>query len=550
MQVVDDVLPYTPIRDLEAAGSVILAILIVGFPIVLGLSWFLELTPPAVRRELPAEEFPSARPSMEHLRSDSVAVLPFANLSESADNEYFSDGITDDIIAAIAHVRGLRVMSRTSVWRYKGTDRAMAEIAAALGTATIVTGSVRRSGSRVRIFAEVVDARSEDMLWSDTYERELEDIFEIQSEVAAQVARAVQQELTVSDAARIASRGTTNPEAYDIYLKARFLWNQRTGPAIAESLGYFERALELDPDFALAYSGLAEAHTVRGLYGMESPTTVFEAAKDAADEALRLDPMLGEAVAAKACVAGIFDWDWEVAERGFWKAFELAPSYPTARQWYAMNILTPHAKFTEAKEELSRASELDPGSRAIAIGDGIIAFYARDYGAAHEELEAVRWREPDFSLAHFFLGQCYAAQGDDDRAIDSLEEAVKLAGESSETLGMLGYAYGRVSRTTESEAVLDRLRQRAERRYVSPVLFAQVLIGLGRHDDALAELAEAAKVSATDLIWLAVRPLYDPVRDRDEFQAVLEEVDLRVGLRDKAGARAKREAPDDATTPS
>jgi len=393
--------------------------------------------------------------------------------------------------------------------------------------AHVIAGSVRRSESRVRIVATLIAGADEDVLWSATYDRELRDIFEVQSEVAASIATAVRRELTTADKASIASRGTTNPEAYDSFLRARALWEERTEATVGASLRYFERAIEADPAFALAHASLAEAYTILGIYGARPPKDVFPLARQSATKALALNPSLGEAVAAGACISAAFDWDWVTAERGFVEALSLSPSYPTAHQWYAMNLLVPLARFADGLSALERAHQLDPGSSAIAVSRGIVAFYAREYTAATDEVERASAQHPRFALAHYFLGLCRTFTGELEMGLASLAAAVELSDESSETLSAYGYALAVSGRTDEAESLLERLRSRATRRYVSQALVAQLLVGLGRHEEALAELRAAAASRATDLIWLAVRPQYDTLRSSQDFRAVLACVNLR-----------------------
>lgn len=527
----DEVFGYLPVSDEEAAGELVLVLLLIGFPVALVLSWVLQFTPPGFRRELTreeAEEDPGgARGRARTMRTDSVAVLPFQNYSADPEDAYFSDGITDDIIASVAHVPGIRVLSRSSVMQFRESVRTTQEIASALGVATLVTGSVRRSGSQVRIVATVVDGRTDDHLWTETYDRGLQDIFQVQSEVAARVGEAVQRELSAADKKRIAGRGTSDPEAYDLYLRARFLWNQRSEASLAESVRFFERALERDARFALAHAGLADAHTILGVYGLRAPGDVFEKARGAAGAALEVDPRLGEAMTTRACVHAVFDWDWAAAERDFREALELAPSYATAHQWYATILLTPLGRFDDAKRQLGEACELDPSSSAITTSHGLVAFYERDLERARAELERSASLHPRFALAHSFLGQCRALAGDSAGAIEALRLAVQLADESSETLAALAHALaiaGETEEAEEAESLLQRLDDRSSRAYVSPALQAQVLIGLGRHDEALDRLEAAADERAADLIWTGVRPVYDPLRGSPRFEAIVGEV--------------------------
>jgi serine/threonine-protein kinase len=534
VQVVDAVFPLLPLP--ERAGTLVLELLAIGFPIAIGLAWALELTPGGLRWELTREEVAAITARNETgstwrrpLRQDSIAVLPFENLTPDLENEYFSDGITEDIIASIARIRGLRVLSRASVLPYKNSRQPLSEIARELGVGTVVTGTVRRSGWRIRIVARVVDAHDEGHLWSDTYDRDMEDVFRVQSEVAAQVAGVVQRELSPADRSRIEIRGTTDAEAYDLYLRARYLWNVRDRDAVVDSIDLFKQALAQDRGFALAHAGLADAYTVLGIYGTHAPNDVFPAAKASLDSALGIDAQLGEAVASQACIAAIHDWSWEAAEQGFRRAIELSPSYATAHQWYAMNVLSPQGRFEDAFAALDRASRLDPASMAIAMGRGIVRFYARDYDQAIAELEAVERLHPRFARVHYFLGQCYAAVGNMHRSVSHTRRAVETSRGSSESLALHAHILARCGNRRPAEQFLDKLLARAERTYVSQALVAQVMIGLGRPDDALERLEAAAAARATDLIWLGIRPVYDPLRDSPRFHDILGRMGLARG---------------------
>jgi TolB-like protein/Flp pilus assembly protein TadD len=519
LQVVDAAFPYLPLP--RSAGTLVLLLLAIGFPITLVLAWALEWTPEGLRKELPSPEI--------ELRDDSIAVLPFENLSPEPENEYFSDGITEDITAAIAHIRGLRVLSRSSVLQYKNSQRPLGQIARELGAARLVTGSVRKAGGRIRIVAQVVDARTEAHTWAETYDRDLEDVFQVQSEVAAQVAGAVRRELSPDDLTRIQIRGTKVPQAYDLCLRARFLWNLRNENAVADSVEIFRRALALDPDFALAHVGLADAYTVLGIYGARAPAEVFPAARAAAQAALVVDSDLGEAIASEACVTAVYDWDWARGEKAFRKAIRLSPSYATAHQWYAMNLLAPLSRFDDARSELARAREIDPGSFAIAASQGIVSLYARDYDGALATLEAVDRTHPRFALVHYFLTQCHAAAGRVERSLEHGRRATELADRSPETLAVHAYALGLSGRRQDAEAALERLTALTDKRYVSRVLFAQVLLGLGRTEEALDDLERALEDKATDLIWLGVRPMYDPLRTSERFRKLMSAVGLPGG---------------------
>jgi serine/threonine-protein kinase len=400
------------------------------------------------------------------------------------------------------------------------------DIAAELGVATIVTGSVRRSDGRLRIVVQVVDGHDESHRWSETYDRSLGDVFQIQSEVAAHVAAAVRKELSHADKDRITARGTADGEAYDLYLRARFLWNRRDVSSVEASIGFFRQAADRDPRFALAHAGMADALVVLGIYGVRAPADAYPLARAEAERALAIDPTLGEAIASTACVRAIYDWKWVEAEAAFQRAVAWAPSYATAHQWYATMVLTPQRRFAEALSELEHAHELDPESPVVAASRGIVRFYQREYARARSEIEAVVGAHPHFGLAHYFLAMCHEAEGSAARAASAAAEAVRLSGGSAETLATHGHALARMGRTAEAEAILGELRARASSRYVSPVLIALVLVGMGRTDEALTELECGVEARATELIWLGVRPTWSELGRSDRFRAVL----ARVGL--------------------
>lgn len=460
------------------------------------------------------------------VRSDTLAVLPLRNLGDDKEDAYVAEGVTDDIIMSLSRISGLRVISRSSVMAYGDVGRDVTRIATDLGVGTVVDGSVRRSGTRMRIVVHLVDAASGAHIWSDTYDRGLEDVFEVQSEVAASVARAVRLELSRANREGIEVRGTRDADAYDMYLRGRFHWNQRRDASVGESLAHFGRALERDPDFALAHAALADAHAILGIYGGEPTPEAMGAARRAALRALELDPTLGEAWASLACVHAMHDWDWLEAEECFRRSIEAAPSYATAHQWLAMNLLTPCRRFAEAVARLDRAEELDPRSGAVAVSRGIVAFYERDLAYAAQALDAAARAHPRFGLAHYFLGQCLEAMGHGDKAVEPLRHAVMLSDERSETLAALGHSLGSQGQTEEAEGVARRLANRARRGYVSPALRAQVQLGLKKGGAALDLLEEAAEVRAAELVWLGVQPAYDPLREEPRFQALLERVGL------------------------
>jgi serine/threonine-protein kinase len=483
----------------------------------------------------PVDRFAGGAQSQEALnvqeqlaaRRNAVAVLPFENLSPDPQNEYFSDGLTEEIIASLTRIPSLRVVPRTSVMLYKGAAKNVKQIAGELDVGTIVEGSVRKAGNRVRIVAQALDAGGDKYLWSETYDRKLEDIFEIQSDVAAGVCQAVQAELSVEQRAVLSELGTSDIDAYDQYLKGRYLWNQRTEQSLNRSLECFSQAVVQDPRFALAHAGLADSYATLGVYGASLPDEVMVAAKSAAAAALRINPNLARALTTQACVRAVYDWDWEGAESDFLYALQHDPEYATAHQWYAVNLLVPLRRFEEAQEELERASRLEPLSSAIAASKGVLAYFSRDFDHAIEEYEATLNLHPHFGLAYYFIGQCETEQGRLEEGLKALRKAAELTSESSETMAALGHCLAVSGKRAEAIEVLHLLEDRSKSGYVSPVLPAQILTGLGEHESAMDRLERAVELRASDLIWLRVRPVFDPLHSHPAFDELVSRIGLR-----------------------
>lgn len=492
-----------------------------GLPVVVVVSWVFDLTKAGIVRTdaVPVSGAPLPPPPD---RGPSVAVLPFANLSADPENVYFSDGITEDIIARLSGIEGLRVISRTSVMRYRTTDRNLREIGRELAVKTVLEGSVRRAGDRVRIVAQLIDAATDDHLWSDVYDREIEDIFTIQTDVAHRIADALEARLP---GAEPSGERDTTVEAYELYLKGRYAWNQRTPAALRRSVDLLEAAVEADPDYALAHAALADAYLTLS-YGITAPTEVMPKSERAASRALELNPSLAEGLGARATVRALYRWDWSSAERDFRRAIELNPQYSTARSWYALNGLAPWSRFEDAREQLEAARRVDPLSPVIGTCQGILSFFERSYDRAAMELEGVLESDPGFALGHYFLGQVRTEQGRHGEALTVLGRAVELTAGSAETTAALGYARARAGDTEAASEVAADLRTRSDDGYVSGVHLAQVHIGLDEGGIALDWLERAVDERASELAWLAVRPVFDPLRDESRFKKLLRGVGL------------------------
>jgi len=455
----------------------------------------------------------------------SIAVLPFVNASPEPENEYLSDGITDELIDGLAKVVGLRVASRTSVFALKGKPQDVRAIGALLGCAFVLEGTVRRAGTRLRITAQLTSTDDGRLLWSQRYDRELDDVFAIQDEIARTIVATLRASSLADPTPPRARRQTENALAYRLYLKGRYEWNRRTQEGVAEGIRYFQQAIAEDPGYALAYTGLADSYALEADYRSVPVREGFLAAKAYARKAIELDDSLAEARASLAWSLFVFDWEWEAAEREFRRAIELEPRYATAHQWFAF-LLHARGAADEALVEGHTAVELDPGSvsarRSLAWG----YYYARRYDQARYHLDRAIAMNPNAEETFRVLGLVLAMDGQTDDALQVLGEAVAMPGSGTYTLATLGYASARAGREAEARRILAELEAHAAREYVSPVAFATVHLGLRQADAALDWAERALEDRRGWLAYLKVNPIFDPVRDHPRFAALVQRMRL------------------------
>ncbi len=455
----------------------------------------------------------------------SLAVLPFANVSADPDNEYFSDGITDDIITQLSKIGDLKVTSRTSVMQYKHATKSLVDIGRELGVAAVLEGSVRRAGKRVRITSQLIDVQSDTHRWAETYDRELTDIFEIQSDVARQIANALQATLLPSEEARIRRHPTDNLEAYHLYLRGQHHWNKFTVESSKKGLASFEQAIALDPDFALAHAGLANVYFSFGVgHGPLTPTDAFGRAKAAAERALELDDTIADAHATLGVAYMWADWDWVAAEREFARARELGKGCEAPHLKYGF-FLAARGRHPEAIRTVRQALELDPVSLIVNANLGLQYYWARRYDEAVDQLLRTKELDPAFPPTQMTLGWTYLVDGRPAAALEEFEEMARGTGRQQTYLAALACAYAAVGRRRDAVSALEEL-QAPGGGYVSPRDIALVHTWLGDHDTALNWLERACDEHAAWLCFLAVDPFWDAIRDAPSFQAVM----ARVGL--------------------
>jgi serine/threonine protein kinase/tetratricopeptide (TPR) repeat protein len=467
----------------------------------------------------------AGRASARDSEVPSVAVLPFSDMSPAKDQECFCDGITEEIINALAQIPGLRVAARTSAFQFKGQARDVRRIGEALNVATVLDGSVRKDGNRVRITVELIGSAEGYHLWSQRFDRDLTDIFAVQEEIAAAVVTKLKGRLAADKGAAVAPRGR-DLEAYDAYLEGRYHWNKRTEDELKRSVAFFERAVAKDPTYAQAYAGMADAYVMLGTYGALPAKEVMSRAKLALERAIELDSESAEAYTCRGCVRSVYDWSWSDAEDDFRRAIDANASYPTAHHWYAINHLVPLGRFSEAGEELRRALELDPLALAIKTSVGMTSYFAGRYDVAARELSKTIDLDHGFGMAHFFLGATYTEQGRFEEALQELQTAIRFSGRNPELLAALGYLHGVSGRIDSARAILNELTRLANDRYVSASKLAQVHVGLGDRTQALDQLEAAFEQKAADLAWLAVRPVFASLRAEPRFRALLSDMGL------------------------
>ncbi|MEK6303646.1 MAG: protein kinase [Acidobacteriota bacterium] len=475
--------------------------------------------PDAVRKTLPARRGRSRK------AIDSLAVLPLINASGDPDAEYLSDGITESIINSLSQLPKLRVMARSTVFRYKGRDVDGKQVGHDLGVRAVLSGRVLQRGEQLIIKVELVDAIDGSLLWGEQYNRQLEDIFTVEEEMSREISEQLRLKLSGAQKKQLTKRYTENTEAYQHYLKGRFHWAKRTEEAMKRGIEHFQQAIESDPVYALAYAGLADSYNLLASYSMLASSDAFPRAKAAATRALELDESLAEAHTSMSFVKFGYDWDWAGAESGFKRALELNPSYPMAHQWYSV-MLAAMGRFEESFAHGKRALELDPLSLPISTLVGWLYHLARDYDRAIAQYKSTIELDAGFALAHRRLGQSYEQKQMYAEALDAFQKAEDLAGEDVELLSARAHLYGLLGEREKAEAALENLQVTSKRKYVPAYLVARAYAGMGEVDLVFEWLEKAFVERYGYLAYLNVEPLFDGVRSDPRFVELVHRVGL------------------------
>lgn len=440
-----------------------------------------------------------------------IVVLPFENFSGDPNQDSFVDGMTNALITDLTKISALRVISLATAMQYKRKHKSPRDIARKLNADLIVEGGVIRSGKRVRITVQLVQAATGMYMWAESYERELKDILVLQNEVIRTIANAIKVKLTPQEQARLASAPTVNPEAYDAYLMGRYCWNKRTEEWLKKAIEYFERAIDKEPHAALGYAGLADSYTVLGLLETLPFSVVSQKAKAAAIKALDIDESLAEVHNPLIFIRANYDRDWLAAEREFQRAIELNPNYATVYHWYALTCLSPRGQHDEAISRSKQALRLEPFSVVINAGLACCFYYARKYDEALSQSRQTLELDPNYAIAHLTLGLAYEQKGMFKEAATGFRRAVKTSGRRPTMVAALAHLYATTGRRNWAFKLLNRLREQSLQRYVSPYAIGLVYAGLGMKDQAMKYLENAFEDHSVWLIYLNVDPRFDIV---------------------------------------
>lgn len=456
----------------------------------------------------------------------SIAVLPLDNLSGDAAQDYFADGMTDELITNLAKIKALRVISRTSVMEYKSAHKSLPEIARALNVSAVVEGTVSRSGNRVHITAQLIDARRDVHLWAQEFDRDLEDATTMQSEIAQTIAHQIRVEMTNAEQTRLSPRHQVNAKAYDLYLQGRYLWNKKTGQSLTESIAFYQRAITEDPEYALAYAGLADSYIILGNSGKMPPNEANPRIRAAALKAVEADALLADGHMVLASVRET-EWDWPGAEQEYKRAIELNPGLARAHHWYAV-LLTALHRHDEAIAEIARAVDLEPVTADLYLVESWTYYRARQYENAKRSLHMLVGTKEEPTGVHEAFGFIYLGKRMYRNAISEFVISAREESREPEEWALLTYAFAMAGEKSEASLAFTRLAQLGKKEFVEPCWMAVAWIGLGDHDKAIYYLNEAYQSHSNVLPFVQVDPIFDPLRSDPRFQDLLHRMALPV----------------------
>ena len=488
---------------------------VLGFPIALVLAWAYEVRPEAPR--------PAEREGTKHEPRQSIAVLPFVDMSPDQDQEYFCDGMAEELMNAFTKVKGLRVAARTSSFHFKGRSEDVRKIGSQLAVRSVLEGSVRRADERLRVTAQLVSVEDGYRVWSGNYDRELKDVFAIQDEISRSIVESLRPTLLGEEEHTLVTPPTWSLEAYDHYLRGRHYGEGRYEKGLETALRYFEKAVEIDPEYALPHTGVADSYAVLGMYGYLRPKKAGERAKAAAERAVELDDGPSEAHTSLGFCHMLFGWDWERSAAEFLKAIELSPQNAKAHLWLGLQH-GRQGQFEEALRETAIAERIDPLSNYVASISASIRYFARDFQKSAELLEQIMARDPSNLFTVWVLSSVYNDMSRHADAVRMGELAVVLSNDALHFKSWLGHIYGRAGMHDRARAILNDLHSREDSQYISPLWLAWLHLGLGENEHALDMLAQAVTEGTPYLINLHQSACYDPLRSEPRFTELASQV--------------------------
>lgn len=475
----------------------------------------------------PVKEYEGRRPPREEVAEEpvrSIAVLPFKNLAGETANKFFGPGLADALIMRLSSIRYLKVRPTAAVLKYNNLKEDPLVIGRELNVDALLDGVYQQEADKIRVSVQLVSVKDGITLWAAKFDENLTDIFAIQDSISEQVVRSLALQLSGDEQRQLKRNYTHDPEAFQLFIKGRYFWNQRTPEGLRKALDYAQQAIAIDPLYAPAYVGLADSYSLLGAqHGVLAPRESFPKARAAAERALEIDEKLAEAYASKGFIDCVFEWDWARSEQDYLKAIELKPNYPTAHHWYG-ELLTILGRFDEAYRELQMAQGLDPLSLAINVDLAASFFNSRQYDRSERQLVNLLELNPNFIRAHTVLGRVHEQKGEYTKAIDLLDRAVELSGADPVPLSALAHAFASAGKMSEAGKILEDLQESANRRYVSACHIAGIYIGLGKNDLAFKWLDQAVENRDIELVWLKVNPIFDPLRSEARFVELVRRV--------------------------
>ena len=471
---------------------------------------------------------PESKKKNENLgNNQSIAVLPFANMSNEPGQEYFSDGLAEGILNSLAHLKGLKVCARTSSFQFRGKDVDIKDVGEKLGVRTVLEGSVLRQGDRVRVTVQLINAEDGFHFWSVQYDENMDDIFTLQTKIADAIAEKLEITLLDSERQMVTKKPSISKEAYELYLKGRSFWNRRTPPDLKKGIEFFLQAIKLDSLYAAAYSGVADCYTALGYGSFLAPKEAFPKALEAASKALELDSTLAEPHASLGYYRFYYDWDWAAAEQEFRIAIDLNPNYEFGYDWYGY-YLTAMERYDEARIIFKKAAELDPLSVQIRTDMGFSLYYSRNYDQALKEFQSSLKMNPGFGLAHIWTGRVYQQKKMYKESIEEYRNTLLAAPAWPVAYAAIGNVYGIMGEREKARDILDTLAVLSKSRFVTSYGVALVYAGLGENDKSFEWINKAYDERSNWLVWLKSDPRWDPIRSDKRFAELVH----RVGLPD------------------